>query len=112
MVVVVSLEMLGKLVDSCGQNRDLHLGRAGIAFMGLIGCDDSLFGFFLHDFHLIDFFAVRFPSERRVKMLREKSLYPQTERTVTYTFHFIIGFPKCKVFFQKNKKISVSSRKF
>ena len=69
MVVVISFEMLGEFVDSCGQNRNLHLRRAGIALMCLIGCDDSLFGFFLHDFHLINFFAVRFPSERRVKML-------------------------------------------
>ena len=36
----------------------------------------------------------------------------QTERTDTYNVYFIIGFPKCKVFFQKNKKFSVSFRKF
>src|ERR1041384_4664892 len=39
-VLDVRLEMLGEVVDPFGQDRDLHLGRSGVAGLRGIGLDD------------------------------------------------------------------------
>ena len=41
MVLAVALEMLGKLVDSLGQNRNLDLRRAGVALMNFEVLNDT-----------------------------------------------------------------------
>ena len=56
-VLFVRLQVLGERVDPRGQERDLHLGGAGVALVGRVLCDDRLF-FFLcecHFFHLKKF---------------------------------------------------------
>ena len=45
-VLLVLLHMLGKGLDSVGQDRDLDLGRTGVALMGLVLFDDLCFFFF------------------------------------------------------------------
>ena len=45
MVLVVSLEVLGKVLDSVGQKCDLNLGRTCVAFVSGIFFDNSLFCF-------------------------------------------------------------------
>ena len=53
-VVVVVLQVLGEVVDSGGENRDLYFGRTGVFLVGLVSGDDSLLCVFLqHDIHLI-----------------------------------------------------------
>ena len=42
MVFLMALEMLVEVIDTAGQQRDLNLGRAGVAFMASIGIDDFL----------------------------------------------------------------------
>src|SRR6187431_1515577 len=39
-VLCVNLEMLGQVTDAFTEERDLHLGRAGIAVVGLVRADD------------------------------------------------------------------------
>jgi len=53
-VLLVSLHVLGKGLDSVSQNSDLNLRRTCVAFMSLVLFDDSCL-FFLgnHGFHLI-----------------------------------------------------------
>ena len=48
MVVVVLLKMLGERVDSAGQESDLNLGRACVAFVCRILLDNSELLFFGH----------------------------------------------------------------
>jgi len=45
-VMLVSLEVLGKRVDSCRQKGDLHFRRTCVAFVGLICFDYFVFLFF------------------------------------------------------------------
>ena len=45
MVLRVRLEVIGKLVDAFGQERDLDLGRAGVLVVNSIGLDDGEFAF-------------------------------------------------------------------
>src|SRR5437899_7516804 len=40
-VLLVRLEVLGEVEDALGQERDLHLGRAGIALVGAELLDDG-----------------------------------------------------------------------
>ncbi len=58
-VLVVSLEVLGESVDAIGKDRDLNLGRTGVALVGLVLVDDCLlFVFSDHGiFHLSFYFA-------------------------------------------------------
>ena len=52
-VLLVHLQVLGELIDPLGEDRDLHLGGAGIALVGLVVLDNS--GFLVlgnHDFLL------------------------------------------------------------
>ena len=49
-ILGVLLQMLGEVVDALGEDRDLHLGRAGVALIDLIGLNEVLLGFFLHGF--------------------------------------------------------------
>ena len=48
MVLGVSLEVLGEVVDSLGENSDLNLGRTGVALVSSIGGDDFLLNVFKH----------------------------------------------------------------
>jgi len=43
MILDVSLEMLGQLIDASGQQRDLYLGRTGIVYGALKLGDDVAF---------------------------------------------------------------------
>src|SRR5579884_224874 len=45
-ILFVLAQVLGQLVDARGQQRDLHLRRAGISLMGGIGSDDVGFSVF------------------------------------------------------------------
>jgi len=47
-VVVVELEMLVEMVDSCRENGNLNLGRACVAFVHSVFCDNLLFLFLKH----------------------------------------------------------------
>ena len=52
-VVVVSLEVLGEVLDAAGKKRDLYLGRTGVALVGLVSVDNCLLFVLDHDvFHL------------------------------------------------------------
>ena len=46
----LGMEILGVLLQMLGEDRDLHLGRAGVALIDLIGLNEVLLGFFLHGF--------------------------------------------------------------
>ena len=48
MILLVNLQMLVELVNTEGENRDLNLGRAGVAGMGSELLDDSSLFFFAH----------------------------------------------------------------
>ena len=50
-VVLVCLQMLGEACDSVGEERDLHLGRTGVAFVGSVLLDDGLLFVFQHGFY-------------------------------------------------------------
>jgi len=39
-VLLVGLEVLGELTDALGEERDLHLGRTGVAVVGAVFLDD------------------------------------------------------------------------
>ena len=52
-VLLVLFQMLVEMVDSPGEQSDLYLGRARVAFVNCVGFDDLLFDFWLHCFHLI-----------------------------------------------------------
>ena len=57
-VLVVGLEVLGQSVDAMGKDRDLNLGRTGVALMGGVLRNDSLLFFFQHGFiHLSVYYA-------------------------------------------------------
>ena len=49
-VVVVVLEVLGKVLDSVGQECNLNLRRTRVALMSLVLVDNCLFGFCVHVF--------------------------------------------------------------
>ena len=44
-VLLVSLQMLGKSIDAIGKNRNLNLRRTGVALMGLVLLDNLLLNF-------------------------------------------------------------------
>ena len=46
-VLMVSLEVLGKSVDAICEDRDLNLGRTCVALVGLVLVDDRLLNVFL-----------------------------------------------------------------
>ena len=48
MVLGVSLEVLGEVVDSLGENSNLNLGRTGVALVSCVGSDDFLLYVFKH----------------------------------------------------------------
>ena len=50
MVLVVGLEVLGQRVDAMGEDRDLYLGRTGVALVGGVLRNDSLLFVSKHDF--------------------------------------------------------------
>ena len=51
MILLVNLQMLVELVNTEGENRDLNLGRAGVALVGRVFQDDLGLLFLLnHDF--------------------------------------------------------------
>ena len=53
-ILVISLEVLGQILDSVSQKRDLYLRRTCVAFVSLVLFDDScLFCLCNHGFHLI-----------------------------------------------------------
>ena len=49
-VLLVSLQMLGKSVDAIGKNRNLNLRRTGVALVGLVLFDDLLLNFLRQHF--------------------------------------------------------------
>ena len=61
-VLVVSLEVLGESVDAMGKDRDLNLGRTGVALVGSVLRDDGLLFVLQHFlFHLSFYYA---PAQR------------------------------------------------
>lgn len=48
MILLVNLQMLVELVNTEGENRDLNLGRTGVAGMGCVLLNDSSLFFFAH----------------------------------------------------------------
>ena len=42
-VVDMDLQVLGELVDAGGEYGDLHLGGAGVGFLGAVGLDHGVF---------------------------------------------------------------------
>ena len=57
-VVVVLLEVLGKVLDSVGQKCDLNLGRTCVALVSLVLIDDLKFDFCVHVFFTFLFIAL------------------------------------------------------
>ncbi len=52
-VLLVGTQMIGQIVDALGQNGDLHLGGAGVAFMHSVFLNNCGLFFFQHGkFHL------------------------------------------------------------
>ena len=47
-VVLVLLQVLGEVVDSLGEDRDLHFGRTGVALVNGVLFDDGFFFCFQH----------------------------------------------------------------
>ena len=76
-VLVVSLEVLGESVDAIGKDRDLNLGRTGVALVGLVLVDDCLLFVFSDHGNFTFLFILRKPSTRWVKS--PWAFYPQTE---------------------------------
>ena len=58
-VVLMRLEMLGKIVDALGEHRYLDFRRTGVVLVDGVALDDLLLFVFFHDFHPIDLFALR-----------------------------------------------------
>ena len=64
-ILVVCLEVLGKSVDAMGKDRDLNLGRTGVALVHFVLLNNGLLFVFQHGlFHLS--FTMRQPSGRLV----------------------------------------------
>ena len=78
-VLVVSLEVLGKSVDAICEDRDLNLGRTCVALVGLVLVDDRLLNVFLEHgfFHLSYKYFAQAQPEAGEKLT--KALYPHTE---------------------------------
>lgn len=56
-VVVIDLQVLGKIGDSLGKNGDLYLGRACVTLVCCVSLDDfGLYFFVKHFFHLMFWF--------------------------------------------------------
>ena len=51
-ILRILLHVLGELVDAGSQNGNLHFGRAGVVFAGLVVGNDPGFQLFVHLFHL------------------------------------------------------------
>ena len=51
MILLVDLEVLGQVVDSLGEQRDLNLGRTCVTLVSSILLHDSSLFFFEHFFH-------------------------------------------------------------
>jgi hypothetical protein len=49
-VFLVNFHVLGELTDASGENRYLHLRRAGVCAVRLVFLDDLLFQFFVYQF--------------------------------------------------------------
>ena len=49
MILLMGAQMLGQVADALGQNRNLHLGRTGVALMNGILFDNRIFLFFQHE---------------------------------------------------------------
>ena len=47
-ILLVDLQMFGKVVDSLGENCDLNLRRTSIVLACFVSCDNRSFFFFLH----------------------------------------------------------------
>ena len=61
-ILVIALEVLGKVLDSVGQKRDLNLGRTGVTLVGSVLRDDGLLFVLQHFlFHLSFYYA---PAQR------------------------------------------------
>ena len=49
-VLLVGLQVLGQVVDTVGEDRDLNLGRTGVSFVSCVLLNDAELFFFLHGF--------------------------------------------------------------
>ena len=67
MILLVRLQMLGKIVDALGKNSNLNLRRTRIGGMCLIGRDDILFDFLLQD---NNFTSIKIPSDFRIRRVK------------------------------------------
>ena len=106
MVLVVSLEVLGQGVDAMGKDRDLYLGRTGVALVGGVLRNDSLLFVFQHGFiHLS--FTMRRPSGRSVNATWW--LYPTTEKASRNEYYNTTD-PKSKEVFEKISHIIYKRR--
>lgn len=47
-ILLVSLEVLGEVVDALCEQSNLNLGRTGVAFVKGILCNDFVFEFLFH----------------------------------------------------------------
>ena len=47
-ILRISLQVLGQVSDSLGQDCDLNLRRTGVALVSSVSCDDGLLNFLLH----------------------------------------------------------------
>ena len=104
-IMDVGAQMLGKLVDAVGQDRNLDFRRTGVALMGRVLFDDLVFDFLADHsvFHLSIIFA-RIPSSGRV--CPEPRRYPETERLgipLNYTTDFLFVKLKIKNIFKKQE---------
>ncbi len=61
-VLLVSLEVLGQVSDTVGQDSNLYLGRTGITLVGSVLLDDVELCVFLHGFFHLSLFLFTFHS--------------------------------------------------
>jgi len=104
-ILVVSLEVLVKRVDSVCKSRDLYLGRACVTFVSSILSNDCLLFVLKHDFFTFLKFIYRKLSKRRVKCCMA-AIYPKTESAICNRYYITYNFI-CKeffvIFFKKSK---------
>ena len=95
-VLVVGLQVLGEGVDAMGKDRDLNLGRTGVALVGSVLLNNGLLFVFQHGSFTF-LFTMRQPSGRLVNATWW--LYPTTEKA-SRNEYYNTTFEKCKAFFE------------
>ena len=92
-VVVVVLEVLGKVLDSVSQECNLNLGRTCVALVSLVLVDNCLFGFCVHT--VFTFLLLR-ETQTSVGEARKAA---DSETRVYVLWYYITFFFICKEFF-------------